>query len=40
MIKERRDRIESDETLLKQKTNKINVALEQLNAIVRSGVQK
>jgi hypothetical protein len=40
MIKERRDRIESDKTLLKQKINKIKDALEQLNTIVRSGVQK
>ncbi|NYT00822.1 MAG: argininosuccinate lyase [Methanocellales archaeon] len=40
MIKERINRIESDEILLKQKTNKINIALKQLNAIVRSGVQK
>ncbi len=40
MIKSRRDKIESDEILLKQKINKIKVALEKLNSIVRSGVQK
>jgi len=40
MIKERKASIASDAKLLKQKADKINVALKQLNAIVRSGVQK
>ncbi|MDI6903668.1 MAG: argininosuccinate lyase [Methanocellales archaeon] len=40
MIKERKKNIASDAKLLKQKADKINVALKQLNAIVRSGAQK
>lgn len=38
MIKERKKSIASDADLLQQKTNKINVALEQLASLVRSGV--
>ncbi|MBU2617735.1 MAG: argininosuccinate lyase [Euryarchaeota archaeon] len=40
MIKVRKASIASDAKLLNQKADKINVALKQLNAIVRSGAQK